>query len=315
MKNWLPHASVFQLSLFLLHTKQTHCKNVHCNSEHVLTLFSIAVCSHGEHHQESRLPCHTNTKQPASMHQLQSSWLLSAFVVLHMHMDICCTSSEAVASQHQPQSPRLLACSAVMWHTWQLEEKLLSTVSTPRTQQAWRHCTWCARIEWHCFSDSSAGPPCDVHIMIMFMYVVGRMGVERRCGGLLVGYDVCHLPSALLGAPWYRRTRVTRGPHRQRQACPILTTRAQFRCQSETERAQFCVLVQEFQHLEHFFWHWKNSSFFFAWSGQNVLTFRCLILWHLEVFFRYLNRSRCVTWRRAIYSVESSVLSTRISNM
>jgi len=34
--------SVFQLSL--LHTKQTHCKNVHCNSEHVLTLFSIAVC-------------------------------------------------------------------------------------------------------------------------------------------------------------------------------------------------------------------------------------------------------------------------------
>ena len=34
--------SVFQLSL--LHTKQTHCKNVHCNSEHVLTVFSIAVC-------------------------------------------------------------------------------------------------------------------------------------------------------------------------------------------------------------------------------------------------------------------------------
>jgi len=34
-------------------------------------------------------------------------------------------------------------------------------------------------------------------------------------------YDVCHLPSALLGAPWYRPTRVTRGPHRQRQACPI----------------------------------------------------------------------------------------------
>ena len=68
----------------------------------------LLLCSHGEHHQESRLPCHTNTKQPASMHQLQSSWLLSAFVVLHMHMDICCTSSEAVASQHQPQSPRLL---------------------------------------------------------------------------------------------------------------------------------------------------------------------------------------------------------------
>jgi len=62
----------------------------------------------------------------------------------------CCTS-EAVASQHQPQSPRLLACSAVMWHTWQLEEKLLSTVSTPRTQQARRHCTWWARSEWHCF--------------------------------------------------------------------------------------------------------------------------------------------------------------------
>ena len=82
-----------------------------------------------------------------------------------------------------------------------------------------RHCTWCARIEWHCFSDSSAGPPCDVHIM--FMYVVGRIVVERRCGALLVGYEVCHLPSALLGAPWYRRTRVTRGPHRQRQACPI----------------------------------------------------------------------------------------------
>ena len=116
-----------------------------------------------------------------------------------------------------------------------------------------RHCT-CARIEWHCFSDSSAGPPCDVHIM--FMYVVGHIDcVERRCGALLVGYEVCHLPSALLGAPWYRRTRVTRGPHGQRQACPILTTRAQIRCQSETERAQFCVLVQEFQHLELFFWH------------------------------------------------------------
>jgi len=95
-----------------------------------------------------------------------------------------------------------------------------------------RLCTWCARIEWHCFSDSSAGPPCDVHIMIM--YVVGRIDcVERRRGALLVGYEVCHLPSALLGAPWNRRTRVTRGPHRQRQACPILTTRAQFRCQSE----------------------------------------------------------------------------------
>jgi len=116
-----------------------------------------------------------------------------------------------------------------------------------------RHCTWCARIEWHCFSDSSASPPCDVHIMIMFMYVVGRMGVERRCGGLLVGYDVCHLPSALLGAPWYRPTRVTRGPHRQRQACPILTTQPSFDANLSTERAQFCVLVQEFQHLEPLF--------------------------------------------------------------
>ena len=47
-----------------------------------------------------------------------------------------CCASEAGASQHQPQSSRQLACPAVMWHTWQLEEKLLSTASTPRTQQA-----------------------------------------------------------------------------------------------------------------------------------------------------------------------------------
>ena len=61
MKNLLPHECI---STFIItYAKQTHCKNVHCNSEHVLTLFSIAVCSHGEHHQESRLPCHTNTKQ------------------------------------------------------------------------------------------------------------------------------------------------------------------------------------------------------------------------------------------------------------
>ena len=35
------------------------------------------------------------------------------------------------------------------------------------------------------------------------MYVVGRIGVERRGGAIVtvVGYDVCHLPSALLGAP------------------------------------------------------------------------------------------------------------------
>ena len=111
-------------------------------------------------------------------------------------------------------------------------------------------------IEWYCFRDSSAGPPCDVHIM----YVVGRIGVERRGGAIVtvVGYDVCHLPSALLGAPWYRPTRVTRGPHRQRQACPILlTTQAQFRCQSDTERAQFCVpgTCARIPTSELFFWH------------------------------------------------------------
>jgi len=47
---------------------------------------------------------------------------MHAFSVLHTFRN------EAGASQHQPQSPRQLACPAVMWHTWQLEEKLLSTV-------------------------------------------------------------------------------------------------------------------------------------------------------------------------------------------
>ena len=42
----------------------------------------------------------------------------------------------------------------------------------------------------------------------------------------------------------------------------VLTTRAQFLCQSETERAQFCVLVQEFQHLELFFGTEKIARFF-----------------------------------------------------
>ena len=47
-----------------------------------------------------------------------------------------CCASEEQASQHQPQSSRQLACPAVTWHTWQLEEKLLSTASTTRTKQA-----------------------------------------------------------------------------------------------------------------------------------------------------------------------------------
>ena len=129
-------------------------------------------------------------------------------------------------ARRRKQRSRAVASALVLLSTATIEAETKDAAG-PR-----RHCTWCARIEWHCFSDSSAGPPCDVHIM--FMYVVGRIDcVERRCGALLVGYEVCHLPSTLLGAPWYRRTRVTRGPHRQRQACPILTTRAQFRCQSE----------------------------------------------------------------------------------
>ena len=95
---------------------------------------------------------------PASMHQLQSSWQLHALQLATsdsvsrlckkiscQHPGWCepfrfctCYASEAGASQHQPQSSRQLACPAVMWHTWQLEEKfkLLSTASTPRTQQA-----------------------------------------------------------------------------------------------------------------------------------------------------------------------------------
>ena len=209
-------------------------------------------------------------------------------------------------ARRRKQRSRAVAPALALWSTATIEAET-KDAARPR-----RHCTWCARIAWHCFSDSSAGPPCDVHIM--FMYVVGRiLVVELRCGALLVGYEneVCHLPSALLVAPWYRRTRVTRGPHRQRQACPIWRHEPSFDANLSTERAQFCVLVQEFQDLELWFWHWKNSSFVFAWSGQNVLTFRYLILWHLEVFFRYLNRSRCVTWRRAISSVESSVLSTK----
>ena len=91
-------------------------------------------------------------------------------------------------------------------------------------------------------------------------------------------YDVCHLPSALLGAPWYRPTRVTRGPHRQRQACPILTTRAQFRCQSEYRTSTVLRACARIPTSQQSFWHWINSSFFFAWRPQNVLvTFRYLI--------------------------------------
>ena len=65
------------------------------------------LLSHGEHHQESRLPCHTNTKQrmytnekvvPASIHQLQSSWQLWAFLVLHMHMDMLHKWSRSIAA-------------------------------------------------------------------------------------------------------------------------------------------------------------------------------------------------------------------------
>ena len=102
----------------LLHTKQTHCKNVHCNSEHVLTLFPIAVCSHGEHHQESRLPCHTNTKQRMYMKKSYRHRCIN-----YNHRGSCepfwfctctwtCCTSEAGASQHQPHSARQLACPA-----------------------------------------------------------------------------------------------------------------------------------------------------------------------------------------------------------
>jgi len=73
--------------------------------------------------------------------------------------------------------------------------------------------------------------------------------------------------------------------------------------------------VHIFQTSVVFFSHCKQSSIFFAWRGQNRLTFRYLILWHLEEFFRYLSRSRCVTnivW--PISCLESSVYrSTRIS--
>ena len=118
MKNVLPHARVFQLSLTLLHTKQTHCKNVHCNSEHVLNVECILyccllICSHGEHHQESRLPCHTNTKQPASMHQLelQSSWLLTR--VLHERIEWHCFR-QCKKTQATITSSRV--CSGVIKH-------------------------------------------------------------------------------------------------------------------------------------------------------------------------------------------------------
>jgi hypothetical protein len=60
-----------------------------------------------------------------------------------------------------------------------------------------RHCTWCARIEWHCFRDSSAGPPCDVHIM----HVVGRIGVERRCGAIVTVVGYCRVPNYRLIRP------------------------------------------------------------------------------------------------------------------
>ena len=43
MKNLLPHECISTF-IIITYAKQTHCKNVHCNSEHVLTLFSIAVC-------------------------------------------------------------------------------------------------------------------------------------------------------------------------------------------------------------------------------------------------------------------------------
>ena len=96
-------------------------------------------------------------------------------------------------ARRRKQRSRAVASALVLLSTATIEAETKDAAG-PR-----RHCTWCARVEWHCFSDSSAGPPCDVHIMCM--YVVGRIVVERRCGALLVGYEVCHLPSALLGAP------------------------------------------------------------------------------------------------------------------
>ena len=73
----------------------------------------LLLCSHGEHHQESRLPCHTNTKQPASMHQLelQSSWLLTR--VLHERIEWHCFR-QCKKTQATITSSRV--CSGVMKH-------------------------------------------------------------------------------------------------------------------------------------------------------------------------------------------------------
>ena len=130
-------------------------------------------------------------------------------------MHVVCTNRVALFQAMQEDASNDHEQSRQLWRYKALPRERLEA-DTKDAAGLRRHCRWCARIEWHCFSDSSAGPPCDVHIMIM--YVVGRIGVERRCGALLVGYDVCHHPSALLGAPWYRPTRVNRGPHRQRHA-------------------------------------------------------------------------------------------------
>ena len=83
----------------------------------------------------------------------------------------------------------------------------------------------------------------------MFMYVVGRIVVERRCGALLVGYEVC---ISLLRSSALHGTDGRESPedHIGSGKLALFDDTSPVSMQNSTERAQFCVLVQGFQDLE-----------------------------------------------------------------
>ena len=162
--------------------------------------------------------------------------------------------------------------------TWR--EVALYCVNTKDAAGLRRHCTWCARTRIAVYNVTS---PVDV----------GNSSNEQLAR---LPYSACD-PSLNSQTPerWqYRPTRVTRGPHRQRQACPILTTRGTVLTIWVQNEHSFAYLCKNSKHLEHFFGTEKIARFF-RMKRAKCSHFLVPNFVTSGGFFRSLNRSR--VWR------------------